>query len=111
MAQAKTMTDKMIAAGAKKLSEMAPALDDPDEALLPPFGGASSLSTERTALTSADAAKVNFEVALAVVEGAVQDGVAQIEVPKEEQERRKWAEDRRWDAVYPDLTYSKDGIA
>lgn len=33
------MTDKMIAAGAKRLSELAPATDDPDQALLPPFGG------------------------------------------------------------------------
>jgi len=32
------MTDKMIVAGAQRLSEMAPALKDPDQALLPPFG-------------------------------------------------------------------------
>ena len=38
----KTMTDKMIVAGAHRLSELAPALKDPDQALLPPFGGESS---------------------------------------------------------------------
>lgn len=32
------MTDKMIVAGAKRLSEVAPALKDPDQSLLPPFG-------------------------------------------------------------------------
>ena len=39
LSQSKLMTDKMIIAGAKKLSELAPAMRDPDDALLPPFGG------------------------------------------------------------------------
>jgi len=33
------MTDKMIVAGAKRLAELAPALNDPDQALLPLFEG------------------------------------------------------------------------
>jgi malate dehydrogenase (oxaloacetate-decarboxylating) len=36
------MTDKMIVAGAKRLAELAPALKDPDQALLPDFGGEST---------------------------------------------------------------------
>lgn len=90
------MTDKMIAAGAKRLSEMAPALKDPDQALLPAFG---------------DAASVNFEVALAVVDAAVKEGVSQADVPVDGEQRRKWAQARRWKAEYTELKYSKDGIA
>lgn len=38
------MTDKMIVAGAKRLAELAPAMKDPDQALLPDFGGELLLS-------------------------------------------------------------------
>jgi malate dehydrogenase (oxaloacetate-decarboxylating) len=41
LAEAKRMTDGMIVAGAKRLSDMAPALKDPSDSLLPPFGGKS----------------------------------------------------------------------
>lgn len=104
------MTDKMIAAGAKRLSEMAPALKDPDEALLPPFGGQSYV-LRRSSANDIDAAKVNFEVALAVVKAAVEEGVAQADVPADDGKRRTWAAERRWDAAYSELRYSKDGIA
>jgi malate dehydrogenase (oxaloacetate-decarboxylating) len=39
LAEASKMTDKMIVAGSKRLSELAPALQDPSKALLPDFGG------------------------------------------------------------------------
>jgi len=39
LSESKMMTDKMIVAGAQRLSELAPALKDPDASLLPPFGG------------------------------------------------------------------------
>ena len=41
LANATKMTDKMIVAGSKRLSELAPALEDPKKALLPEFGGQS----------------------------------------------------------------------
>ncbi|ORY33414.1 hypothetical protein BCR39DRAFT_519910 [Naematelia encephala] len=44
LSRAKVMTDKMIVAGAKRLSELAPAMKDPAEALLPEFGGMYSIS-------------------------------------------------------------------
>ena len=47
------MTDTMIIAGARRLAALAPALADADAALLPDFG---------------DAPRVNFEVAVAVVD-------------------------------------------
>jgi malate dehydrogenase (oxaloacetate-decarboxylating) len=42
LSKAKFMTDKMIVAGAKRLAELAPAIKDPDQALLPDFGGEPS---------------------------------------------------------------------
>lgn len=39
LADATKMTDKMIVAGSKRLSELAPALKDSSKALLPEFGG------------------------------------------------------------------------
>lgn len=56
----------------------------------------------------ADAAKVNFEVALAVLECAVEEGVAGANVPKEG--RRAWAAQRRWTPEYPEYEYAEDGL-
>jgi malate dehydrogenase (oxaloacetate-decarboxylating) len=39
LSKAKVMTDKMIVAGAKRLAELAPAMKDHNQALLPDFGG------------------------------------------------------------------------
>ncbi|RXK40536.1 malate dehydrogenase (oxaloacetate-decarboxylating) [Tremella mesenterica] len=94
LSQSKAMTPDMIVAGAKRLSELAPALKDPDQALLPPFG---------------DIGDINFEIALAVLEQAVQDGDASSEVPKGKEERRNWAKGRRWTAVYPEYEYDEGG--
>ena len=49
LAEAKMMTDGMIAAGAKRLSNMAPALKDPTDALLPAFEGESVRLTRMVA--------------------------------------------------------------
>ena len=93
LSKSKMMTDNMIVAGAKRLSELAPALKDPDDALLPPFG---------------HAADVNFEIALAVIDQAIEDGVAQVDVPKEK--RRAWAEEKRWKPEYMEYEYAEDGL-
>ncbi len=45
------MTDRMIMAGAKRLSELGPALQDPDSALLPDFGSEYLLQTLVTCKT------------------------------------------------------------
>ncbi|WRT70204.1 uncharacterized protein IL334_007199 [Kwoniella shivajii] len=96
LSRSKSMTDSMIVAGAKRLSELAPALKDPDESLLPEFG---------------DAAQVNFEVALAVMAAAKDAGVAREEkMPDDEDERRDWAENKRWEANYAEYVYDKDGL-
>ncbi len=53
---------------------------------------------------------MNFEVALAVLREAIEEGVADADVPGDEGERRRWAEGRRWDPVYVDYEYSDDGL-
>jgi malate dehydrogenase (oxaloacetate-decarboxylating) len=117
------MTDKMIVAGAKRLAELAPALKDPDQALLPDFGGESTtvdpgheeIHTTDTRYCSADsfsadAAKVNLEVGLAVLEQAIEEGVATEKgLPKSKEERRKWADLKRWAPEYVEYVYDTEG--
>ena len=73
LSQARTLTDSMIIAGARRLASLAPALQDPDDALLPDFG---------------DAPRVNYEVAVAVVEQAIEEGSAGVGWRKEEVRER-----------------------
>jgi malate dehydrogenase (oxaloacetate-decarboxylating) len=61
LAKARSLSDGMILAGAQRL---APALKDPDDALLPDF---------------ADAPGVNFEIAVAVAGQAIAEGVANVD--------------------------------
>lgn len=57
-----------------------------------------------------DAASVNFEIALAVLEQAIEEGVAQAEgIPNSEGERRKWAEEKRWVPEYQEYQYDPAG--
>jgi malate dehydrogenase (oxaloacetate-decarboxylating) len=55
-----------------------------------------------------DAAEVNFEIALAVFDQAVEEGVAGVDIPKDE--RRKYAEERIWKPVYVDYEYDEGGM-
>jgi malate dehydrogenase (oxaloacetate-decarboxylating) len=58
----------------------------------------------------ADAASVNFEIALAVLNQAVEEGVARAEgIPDSEDGRRKWAEEKRWVPEYQAYRYDADG--
>lgn len=87
----------MIIAGAQRLAALSPALKDPDEALLPDFG---------------DAKSVNFEVAVAVAQAAIAEGLASEEEKnwkKEEVEEkvRKLA----WRPVYGEYVYDENGDA
>ncbi|TFY65904.1 hypothetical protein EVG20_g5183, partial [Dentipellis fragilis] len=92
LSQSRKLTDTMILAGAQRLAALSPALKDPDDALLPDFE---------------DAPDVNFEVAVAVAEHAIQEGVAGVEWPKEEVRRR--ARELQWKPVYPEYEYDPSG--
>ncbi|KAF7302697.1 Malic enzyme [Mycena chlorophos] len=73
ISKSRRMTDTMIIAGARKLASLAPALKDPDDALLPDF---------------ADAPEVNLEVAIAVAEQAIEEGIADVSWTKEHARER-----------------------
>ena len=87
----------MIIAGAQRLAALSPALQDPDDALLPDF---------------ADAPQVNFEVAIAVVQRAVEEGLAAEEVAKlSHEEIRHMVAEQAWRPVYPRYEYDENGEA
>lgn len=82
----------MIIAAAQRLAALSPALTDPDNPLLPDF---------------ADAYEVNYEVAVAVAEQAIKDGVANVNWSDEEV--RKNAKEIRWEAEYGEYIYDEKG--
>jgi len=92
LCKSRKMTDKMIIAGTQRLASLSPALKDPDDALLPDF---------------VDAPDVNFEVAVAVAEQAIEEGVAGVDW-KKEQVRDK-AKKKQWMPIYGTYVYDKDG--
>lgn len=91
--QARCMTDTMIIAGTRRLASLAPALKDPDLPLLPDF---------------AIAPKVNYEVAVAVAEQAIEEGSAGVSWQKEEARAR--VQKAQWEPVYADFVYDPNGI-
>ncbi|KAI0756106.1 hypothetical protein C8Q80DRAFT_1091742 [Daedaleopsis nitida] len=92
LSKARTLTDTMIIAGARRLASLAPALTDPDAALLPDFE---------------DAPQVNFEVAVAVVEQAIEEGSAEVGWEKEEVRAR--VKEAQWKPVYGKYVYDPEG--
>ncbi|KAF9492252.1 hypothetical protein BDN71DRAFT_1451813 [Pleurotus eryngii] len=90
--QSRRMTDDMIIAGARRLASLSPALEDPDNALLPDFG---------------DAPGINFEVAVAVAEQAIEEGSAGVDWKKEDVRER--AKERRWQPIYGEYVYDPEG--
>ncbi|KAF7973170.1 hypothetical protein HWV62_15855 [Athelia sp. TMB] len=92
LSKSRTMSDKMIIAGTKRLASLSPALEHPDNALLPDFE---------------DSPSVNFEVAVAVAEAAIEEGVAGVEWKKEEV--REKAKEKLWEPIYGEYIYDKDG--
>jgi malate dehydrogenase (oxaloacetate-decarboxylating) len=92
VAKSRKVTDTMIITAARRLASLSPALKDPDDALLPDFQ---------------DAPRVNFEVAVAVVEQAIEEGVAGVDWKKEEV--REKAKELQWEPVYPKYVYDPQG--
>lgn len=86
------MTGSMIAAGARRLASLSPALKDPDRGLLPDFG---------------DSPEVNFEVAVAVAEQAIEEGTARVKWDKSEVRER--GREKLWKPVYAEYVYDEEG--
>ena len=90
--QAKSMTDTMIIPGTRRPASPAPALKDPDLPLLPDF---------------ADAPEVNYEIAVAVAEQAIEEGSAGVDWHKDEvREKIRLAQ---WIPVYKEFIYDAEG--
>ncbi|QRV94013.1 malate dehydrogenase [Ceratobasidium sp. AG-Ba] len=92
ISQSRTMSDTMLLAGTQALASLAPALKDPDQALLPDFQ---------------DAKRANFEVAVAVAEQAIEEGSAGVKWSKE-QVRAK-VKEKQWEAIYGTYKYDPKG--
>ncbi len=67
-------------------------LKDPDDALLPDF---------------AEAPSVNFEIAVAVAEQAISEGIANVEW--DDKEVRERAKELQWLPVYEEYMYDENG--
>jgi len=91
-AQSRQVTDAMIITAARRLASLSPALADPDNALLSDF---------------VDSPSVNFEVAVAVVEQAIEEGSAGVEWTKAE--ARAKVKEMQWQPLYGRYVYDKDG--
>ncbi|KAJ4470847.1 hypothetical protein J3R30DRAFT_3300141 [Lentinula aciculospora] len=92
ISHSRIMTDTMIIAGARRLASLSPALTNPDDALLPDFG---------------DAPSINFEVAVAVAEQAIEEGSAGVDWMKEEV--REKAKEKLWRPIYGEYVFDEDG--
>jgi malate dehydrogenase (oxaloacetate-decarboxylating) len=90
--QSRSVTDAMIITAARRLASLSPALADPDDALLPDF---------------ADSPSVNFEIAVAVAEEAIEEGTAGVQWTKEE--TRAKMKEIQWKPIYGRYVYDKDG--
>jgi len=92
VSQSRTLTDSMIIAATRRLASLSPALEDPDNGLLPDFG---------------DSPAVNLEVAIAVAEQAVEEGQAEIRCQKEDV--RKLVTEAQWKPLYGKYVYDENG--
>ncbi|KZV72678.1 hypothetical protein PENSPDRAFT_649614 [Peniophora sp. CONT] len=92
VSRSRSLTDSMILAGAQRLASLAPALKDPDDALLPAFE---------------DAPEVNFEVSVAVAEKAIEEGTAGVSWTKEEVRDRVM--ESIWLPEYGTYVYDEQG--
>jgi len=88
---------------------MSPAHTDMTAAILPDFADSPAVSPciRIFELSVSSLEQVNLEVAIAVAQKAIDEGVARVSWSKEELRRR--AEDARWEPVYSEYVYDEDG--
>ena len=83
------MTPALIVAAVKALAAQAPALKDPDTALLPDV---------------TDVRKISVKIAAAVIKQAVQDDLAQEkDIPSDDKDLEEWIGEQMWEAEYRPL--------
>ncbi|OAP59726.1 malate dehydrogenase (oxaloacetate-decarboxylating) [Fonsecaea erecta] len=87
LCRTKLVTDKMLVAAVTALAKEAPAMQDPEKALVP--------GVEQ-------ARPVSVKIAMAVIRCALEDGLAQAtDIPVDsDEELQEWVEAQMWDPVY-----------
>ena len=86
LSKTKLMTDKMLVAAVTALAKEAPAMKDPEKALVPDVEHARPVSVK---------------IAMAVIRCAVEEGLAQTsDIPESDEELQQWVEAQMWDPVY-----------
>jgi len=108
LSRSRTMTDAMLIAGTRRLAELSPAF----KSIKGESGEKGSVEDKHGNVPPLlpdfdEVPHVNFEVAIAVAEAAIDEGVARINWGKEEV--RKKAEAMRWTPQYARYEYDPQG--
>lgn len=85
LSRTKLLTDKMLVAAVTALAKEAPVFQNPDGGLCPPVE---------------DARQISVKIAAAVIKAAVEDGVAQTDIPVDSEDLEEWIKAQMWDPVY-----------
>jgi malate dehydrogenase (oxaloacetate-decarboxylating) len=89
LSRAEKLTDEMIVSAAHGLSELSPALKDPDKALLPDVS---------------EVWESSINVGLKVIQQCVKEGLNRVkDIPEDETELKKWIEEQMWKPEYRPL--------
>ncbi|KAK3716537.1 NAD-dependent malic enzyme, mitochondrial [Vermiconidia calcicola] len=89
LSRSKLVTPALLVAAVKALAAQAPALEDPEAALLPDV---------------TEVRDISVKIAAAVIQQAVQDGLAQQEdIPSDKEELEEWIGQQMWKAEYRPL--------
>ena len=97
LSRTKLMTDKMLVSAVSALAKEAPAMQDPEKALVPDVEHARPVSVK---------------IAMAVIRCAVEKGLAQTaDIPVDsDEELQQWVEAQMWDPVYRPYVKSDDAV-
>ncbi|KAM3086171.1 NAD-dependent malic enzyme, mitochondrial [Clarireedia jacksonii] len=89
LSRSKLLSDKMLVAAVKALAAQSPALKDPDKGLLPDV---------------MDVREISVHIAKAVIQTAVDEGLAQEkDIPSEDESLEEWIREQMWDSKYRPL--------
>lgn len=89
LSRSKLLTDRMLVSAVKALAAQSPALQDPNEGLLPDV---------------VDVREISVHIAKAVIRQAVEEGLAQEKgIPDGDEVLEEWIREQMWDPVYRPL--------
>ena len=89
LSRSKKLSDKMLVGAIKALAAEAPALKDPDGALLPDI---------------VDVRDISVKIARAVIRAAQEEGLEQVQdVPDKDEELDEWIRAQMWKPMYRDF--------